>query len=150
MKTQKTTLLLQEHYDYMSVIHTNWRFTMGRSGEKASGTLARDKVGFNALLGYITSERKAGRKNGEIMRSLADEKVLPVVWPAWNTVVFTPDIKVGDSVRVGPDAGGILKRCYPGVYEVGRVAKKYAYLNLPAGQLMGLEKTDLVLVPKTV
>ena len=147
MKAPKPALCVLDTHDYLSLVHANWRFTTSWGGDRGSGLLARDHTAFTALTTYLTAERKAGRKNGEIMQGLTNEATLAAIWPGWNTVVAVPEFAVGDFARLKPDDPKMVKR-YPGSYEVKSVAKKYAYLALPDGTTMGFEKLDLEKVAK--
>jgi hypothetical protein len=132
-------LRLISQHDYISLVHPNWRFTTARRGEKGSGLLSRDNSGFDRLAGYVADERRQGKTNGDIMRSLTDVSVLSRLWPEWDKEVVVPVFAPGDTARFDPSVKLVAKK-YPGEYMVASVSRKCAFLRLPDGTTCGFDK----------
>lgn len=81
-KMSKSKLSIIKNHDYISLVMPYGRFTIGRSGAKASGKISSDS--FARLDAHVVSLNKAGKNYGEAMNDLLDEKTLTLLCPEWN------------------------------------------------------------------
>lgn len=131
---------LIENHDYLSVVTPNGRFTLNRSGYKASGLMCNQSV-FNNMVKHVEDAKSKGLNNIEAMKTLLDEKTMSNLFPEWNKKA--EKISVGDTVRLTD----LFGQKYPNTYKVVEVKRKNAFLDLD-GRIVGIDSAYMELVKK--
>jgi len=134
----KAKIKILVNHDYLSVVTPNGRFTLNRSGYKASGLMCVGKT-FNNIAKHVDEQLAKGLNNEEALKTLLDEKTMSKLFPDWNKedIVYT----AGQTVKLI----SVFAKKYPSNYEIVEVKRKTIYLNLN-GQKIGINRSFIELI----
>lgn len=133
---------LNIQHEYITLRTPYGNYTTSYRGEKLSGRLTTIDGLLMRLYNY-TKEKAKGSTFGAAMEALMDnfETIVPEV----KNLPETEKFEVDDVVTIKDDAAySSIKKKYPKEYPIRRIEKKYAYIELPTGQRMGLDMDWLI------